>query len=44
MDKFTIAAFAASAALIGISAIAAWSPAARNPPLGRTFSRRSAGR
>ena len=28
MDKFTIAASAASAALIGISAIAAWSPAA----------------
>ena len=28
MDKFTIAAFAASVALIGISAIAAWTPAA----------------
>ena len=33
MDKFTIAAFAASAALIGISAIAAWSPAAETRPL-----------
>ena len=33
MDKFTIAAFAASAALIGISAIGAWSPAAETRPL-----------
>ena len=33
MDKFTIAASAASAALIGISAIAAWSPAAETRPL-----------
>ena len=33
MDKFTIAASAASAILIGISAIAAWSPAAETRPL-----------
>ena len=33
MDKFTIAASAASATLIGISAIAAWSPAAETRPL-----------
>ena len=32
MDKFTIAASAASVALIGISAIAAWSPAAESRP------------
>ena len=32
MDRFTIAAFAASATLIGISAVAAWSPAAETRP------------
>ena len=39
MDKFTIAAFAASAALIGISAIAAWSPTAET----RSFAEPSLG-
>ena len=39
MDKFTIAAFAASAALIGISAIAAWSPAAETRPLADPYLR-----